>query len=95
VADSTLFVDLGGLETLARRLNTVAGLLDGQDTLTYGLPLGRPRLEECLVGVLADRRRRRAKLDEDIARLAADVRAAGEAYVGVDEAAAAAASRNG
>lgn len=95
MADSTLFVDLDGLETLARRLNSVAGLLDGQDTLTYGLPLGRPRLEECLAGVLAARRRRRAKLDEDLARLAADVRSAGEAYVEADETAAAAARLSG
>jgi hypothetical protein len=95
MADGTLFVDLDGMVMLARRLGSVAVVLDNPDTLTYGLPLERPRLEECLGGVLARRRARRTRLDEDLARLTSDVRSAAEAYAATDEAAAAAARGDG
>ncbi|HYH49044.1 MAG TPA: hypothetical protein VEG38_05795 [Acidimicrobiia bacterium] len=88
-----LFVDVAGMESLGHCLNGVAGILDGQDTLTYGLPLSRPRIEHSLANVLEERRRRWALVGEELADLAQQVRAACAAYVGADEAAAAAAKR--
>jgi hypothetical protein len=93
LAPTTLFVDLAGMQSLEGCLNRVAGVLDAQDTLTYGLPLGRIRLEHSLVDVLAARRRRWSYLSQELADLAMQVRSACEAYVGTDEAAAAAADR--